>query len=80
MPVLTPTCSSLRAHNEQAMRIGTRHTETADRWFITAQILFGEEPNLVQLSMRLPDRYESLGRAIIQQLEMEATEQNPDKQ
>jgi len=40
-------------------------------------ILSGEEPNLVQLSMRLPIRYQSLERAIIQQLEAEATK--PDK-
>jgi hypothetical protein len=43
-------------------------------------ILIGEEPNLVQLSMRLPNRNQSLGRAIIQQLEIEATDQNSGKE
>ena len=43
-------------------------------------ILFGEEPNLVQLSMRLPSRYQSLGRAIVRQLEMETADQNSDKE
>jgi hypothetical protein len=38
-----------------------------------AVILTGPEPNLVQLSMRLSGRYQSLGRTIIQQLETEAT-------
>jgi hypothetical protein len=37
-----------------------------------AAILFGEEPSLVQLSMRLPSRDQRLNRAIIQQLEAEA--------
>ena len=43
-------------------------------------ILSGEEPNLVQLSMRLPDRYQSLARTIIQQLETEAMDQHIDKE
>jgi hypothetical protein len=42
-------------------------------------ILSGEEPNLVQLSMRLPDRYQRLGRTIIQQLETEVTDQHTGK-
>ena len=36
-------------------------------------ILFGEEPSLVQLSMRLPDRDQTVNRAIIEQLEAEAS-------
>ena len=40
-------------------------------------ILSGEEPTLIQLSMRLPIRYQSLERAIIQQLESEAMQ--PEK-
>ena len=43
-------------------------------------ILFGEEPNLVQLSIRLPNRYQSLGQTIIQRLETEATDQRSDKE
>ena len=43
-------------------------------------ILLGEEPNLVQLSMRLPNRNQGLERAIIQRLEDEVTEsQSHDK-
>jgi hypothetical protein len=38
-----------------------------------AAILFGEETSLVQLSMRLPRQDERLSRAIIQQLEDEAS-------
>jgi hypothetical protein len=43
-------------------------------------ILFGEEPNLVQLSIRLPNRYQRLGQTIIQRLETEATDQHSDKE
>ena len=43
-----------------------------------AAILFGEEPSLVKLSMRLPDRNQSLDGAIIQQLEVEASGRHVD--
>ena len=43
-------------------------------------ILFGEEPNLVQLSMRLPIRDKTIIRLIMQQLEKEASEQHGDKE
>jgi hypothetical protein len=43
-----------------------------------AAILFGEEPSLVQLSMRLPDPSPTLSRAIMQNLEAEASGSHSD--
>jgi hypothetical protein len=42
-------------------------------------ILSGEGPDLVQLSMRLPNNYQSLSRAITQQLEAETLDEDSHK-